>query len=214
MIATNGNFLATAIVVIAWFSFAIVMLRRPKPPESVVSPSAPATLTRTRDRRSMIGIALQGVAYAVVWSLPRFGFARMIVETQHGTWGPLSAIWLAIIAALMVSGVALARSAIYTLGKQWTVVATVGQGHSLVTSGPYARVRHPIYTAMLFLLIGTGLAMSGALQLSVALVVFSLGTAVRVRIEERLLEATHGAEFQAYRRRVPAVIPRRPKAGR
>jgi protein-S-isoprenylcysteine O-methyltransferase Ste14 len=81
-------------------------------------------------------------------------------------------------------------------------------GHNLVTSGPYARVRHPIYTAMLLLLIGTGLAMSSLPRLVVALIVFAIGTTQRVRIEEQLLENSHGEEFRAYRERVPAVVPR------
>jgi protein-S-isoprenylcysteine O-methyltransferase Ste14 len=197
--------LATAVVVATWLYFAWVMLRRPKPPGGAV----PATKDESkRDRRSIIGIVLQGLAYAIVWSPPRYGIARLIVQSQRVEWGMLSAVWLGVIATLMVSGVAVARSAIETLGKQWTLVATVGAGHSLITSGPYERVRHPIYTAMLLLLLGTGLAMSGWLQLLIAVLTFSIGTALRVKLEERLLAETHGRQFEAYRRSVPAILPR------
>src|SRR5207247_2783909 len=189
------------IVLAAWFGFIVVMVRRSKPPAD------PATEAQ-RDRRSLVGIALQAAAYAVAWWRPTFAFEKLLLASQSRPWNPLSAVWLAIIAALMVAGVLLARTAIYTLGKQWTLVAQVGERHTLVTHGPYAKVRNPIYTAMLLLLIGTGLALNTPMRLVVALLLFTAGTAVRVHYEERLLRARHGAEFDAYRRRVPAVLPR------
>jgi protein-S-isoprenylcysteine O-methyltransferase Ste14 len=190
---------AIAIVVASWLGFVVVMLRRPKAPGA-------APTERKRDSRSMLGIGLQGLAYAIVWTPPRFGFARA-VGAMNSEWTPLVIAWLLIIAMLMISGVAIARSAIYTLGAQWTLVAQAAKGHSLITAGPYARVRHPIYSAMLLLLIGTGLAMSGPRPFAIALVFFAAGTAQRVRLEENLLETSHGAEFRAYRHRVPAVVP-------
>ncbi|HEU4993816.1 MAG TPA: isoprenylcysteine carboxylmethyltransferase family protein [Gemmatimonadaceae bacterium] len=201
----SPEILATTIVVLSWVAFTIVMGRRPRPPAS--PPAAGAPLAK-RDRRSVIGIALQFVALAIVWSPPRYGIARVIERAQGASHGLLLAVWLGVIAAFMVAGVALARAAILTLGKQWTLVATVASDHALVTSGPYARVRHPIYSALLLLLLGTGLAMSGWLQIVLGVVSFSIGTAQRVRLEERLLAETHGAEFQAYRTTVPAVLPR------
>ena len=189
------------IVLACWFAFIVVMVRRPKAPVD-------ATTKAPRDRRSMIGIAIVGAAYAVVWSRPTFAFVKLVLASQSRPWNLLSAVWLALIAALMVAGVLLARAAIYTLGKQWSLVARVGERHTLVTHGPYAKVRNPIYTAMLLLLVGTGLAASNPVQLAVALLLFAIGTAIRIGSEERLLLARHGAEFDAYRKRVPAVLPR------
>ena len=75
-------------------------------------------------------------------------------------------------------------------------------------SGPYARMRHPIYTAMLIMLIATGVALSGPASLGIGLLLFALGTAQRIRIEEGLLRASFGQEFASYAARVPAVLPR------
>jgi protein-S-isoprenylcysteine O-methyltransferase Ste14 len=61
---------------------------------------------------------------------------------------------------------------------------------------------------MLIMLIATGLAISGPPQLGIAVAVFALGTALRVRAEETLLRAAFGATFDAYAKRVPAVVPR------
>src|SRR5258705_3099981 len=128
---------ATAVVVMSWLSFIVIMITRPNPPRAS-GVDAPAGSKLRRDRRSMVGIALQGLAYAIVWSPPPWGLARILERAQSSMWGPFTAIWLAIVAALMVAGVALARVAIHALGKQWTLVAQTREGHDLVTAGPYA----------------------------------------------------------------------------
>jgi protein-S-isoprenylcysteine O-methyltransferase Ste14 len=58
------------------------------------------------------------------------------------------------------------------------------------------------------MLIATGLAISGPERLAIAVGVFMLGTALRVRAEETLLRAAFGAAFDSYAKRVPAVVPR------
>ena len=60
---------------------------------------------------------------------------------------------------------------------------------------------------MLGMLIATGIAVSYWPALLVALVVFFLGTAIRIRSEERLLRETFGLEFETYARSVPAIVP-------
>jgi protein-S-isoprenylcysteine O-methyltransferase Ste14 len=60
---------------------------------------------------------------------------------------------------------------------------------------------------MLGMLIATGLAIEHWIALPVAVVVFVVGLVIRVRSEEKLLRAACGGEFEAYARRVPAVIP-------
>jgi protein-S-isoprenylcysteine O-methyltransferase Ste14 len=76
----------------------------------------------------------------------------------------------------------------------------------LHTEGPYAVTRHPIYTGILGMLLGTALA-SGLGRL---LAVFLLGVVwveVKVQAEERLLTTVFGEEYQRYRRRVPPAHP-------
>ena len=102
----------------------------------------------------------------------------------------------------------MAVAAIRTLGKQWSYEARLIEGHRLVVAGPYSHVRHPIYTAMLGMMIATGVAFSVWWALLAALVLYAAGTAIRVRAEERLLQEAFGEDFEAYRRYVPAVIPR------
>jgi protein-S-isoprenylcysteine O-methyltransferase Ste14 len=94
-----------------------------------------------------------------------------------------------------------------SLGRQWRIDAGLNPDHALVTSGPYRFVRHPIYSSMLCVLCGTGLLVAPLPLLFVAILVFVIGTEIRVRIEDRLLASFFGERFQAYRQSVPAYIP-------
>jgi protein-S-isoprenylcysteine O-methyltransferase Ste14 len=183
-----------AVVMLCWFAFAAVFIFRKQPPK------AP---DQKRDRTSIPGVALQALAYAIVWSIHRLFFTPLVAGVE---WLELVAAIVAIVAA--VGSVLLIMSAVKTLGKEWSITARMVQDHKLATKGPYARVRHPIYSAMLGMLVATGLAISHWIVLVAAIVVFAIGTWIRVRIEERLLQETFGTQFQEYARRVPAIIPR------
>ena len=77
----------------------------------------------------------------------------------------------------------------------------------MITAGPYAYIRNPIYTGMLGMLIATGRAMEHWIALIAAVIIFAIGMVIRVRAEEKLLRAQFGEEFEDYARRVPAVLP-------
>ena len=185
--------LVFVIVMICWFDFAGIFLQRKK------TPSPP---DQKREPGSLFGVALQGVSYAMVWGVHRTMFTPFI---SHSEPLALAASVLAAIAA--VSSVWLIMAALKTLGKEWSLTARLVEGHQLATSGPYAHVRHPIYTGMLGMLVATGLALSHWGALLGALVVFFVGTVIRVRREEKLLRGAFGEQFEAYARRVPALLP-------
>ena len=187
--------LAFAVVMLSWFAFVVVfaLFLRQK------APSAP---DRKRERTSIIGIALQGVSYAVVWTLRRPPFTS-IVSFRKSVEIAVAVMTM----ALAIGSVWFCSAAVRTLGKQWSITARVLQGHKLITSGPYNVVRNPIYSGMFGMLVATGLAISHWIGLLIAIVVFAVGTAIRVRSEERLLREAFGEEFDAYARKVPAVVP-------
>ncbi|HXF14478.1 MAG TPA: isoprenylcysteine carboxylmethyltransferase family protein, partial [Terriglobales bacterium] len=93
------------------------------------------------------------------------------------------------------------------LAGQLRIDAALGADHRLVRSGPYAVVRNPIYTSMLLVLCAIGVIIAGWKLFVVALLLFVIGTEIRVRIEERLLASHFGEEFQAYKRSIPAYLP-------
>jgi protein-S-isoprenylcysteine O-methyltransferase Ste14 len=78
--------------------------------------------------------------------------------------------------------------------------------HELRTDGPYAITRHPIYTGLLGMLLGTVLlnGLGGSLAL---LIVGGAFLAARIPIEERLMSKAFPDEYARYRRRVPRLVP-------
>jgi protein-S-isoprenylcysteine O-methyltransferase Ste14 len=93
------------------------------------------------------------------------------------------------------------------LGRQWRIDAGLSADHELITSGPYRFVRHPIYTSMLGVLLGTGLLSTPWWLLLPSLLLFVIGTEIRVRIEDNLLASQFGDRFTEYQKRIPANIP-------
>jgi len=184
--------LVFVVVMLCWFVFAGTFLLRNKP----VSPP-----DQKREPASLLGVALQGLSYAIVWAVHRPMFTAMVAPVVVATVLSL----VAMIAA--VGSVWLVMMALKTLGKEWSLTARLVEGHQLATAGPYAYVRHPIYTGMLGMLLATGLAVSYWPALIIALIVFFVGTAIRIRSEEKLLRGAFGEQFETYARRVPAILP-------
>lgn len=160
--------------------------------------------TRKRDMQSWLGIGLQGVGFAMAWSIDRERGAAWWPEA-----GALLAVALPVVAmVLAVASTAFAGAALRTLDKQWSLTARVRGDHELIQRGPFARVRHPIYTALFGLLLATALCLAQAWVLPAAAAVYLVGTHWRAAREERLLAEMFGAQYADYRARVPRLIPR------
>ncbi len=92
------------------------------------------------------------------------------------------------------------------IGRNWSAIVTIKQDHELITTGPYAIVRHPIYTGLLLAFAGSALALGewrGVL--AVAIVFLSLWR--KLGIEERWMREHFGESYQAYSQRVAALVP-------
>jgi protein-S-isoprenylcysteine O-methyltransferase Ste14 len=146
------------------------------------------------DRRARWGIVLEGVAYSLLWQ------NRFWIRSPH-TWRTTLAVIFLALAAL------LSWSSARTLGRQWRFDAGLNVDHELVTSGAYRFVRHPIYSSMLCMLLGTGFMVAPMLILAISTVIFIVGTEIRVRIEDNLLASRFGDRFLEYQQRVGAYIP-------
>ena len=92
------------------------------------------------------------------------------------------------------------------LGRFWSSAVAIMKDHQLVRSGPYRLIRHPLYTAMLGMFVGTAIV-SGQYH---ALIGAGLGAFAywsKIRIEERALSEAFGAEYDDYKRHSSALIP-------
>ncbi|MGA8223557.1 MAG: isoprenylcysteine carboxylmethyltransferase family protein [Candidatus Acidiferrales bacterium] len=163
-----------------------------------------ASKTQTRqDAKSHLGFFLQGVAYAICLCFPRTVFVPFAPASKTA-----EEALCALASAMAIASVWFCYGAARALGKQWALVARVVEGHELITEGPYSVVRNPIYLAMLGMLVATGLAVSRWEALATAIILFFVGTEIRIRSEERLLREAFGAKFEEYARGVPAFLPR------
>jgi protein-S-isoprenylcysteine O-methyltransferase Ste14 len=181
-------------VVVCWFVFALIFQFRKKPPKE--------TETK-RERASYWGIAVQSVGLGCVWLFPRPYFSSILPMPKDAE------IVVSVIAvAIAIASVWLCGAASRTLGKQWSYGARLIEGHELILQGPYAHVRNPIYLGMFGMLVATGLAVGRCWMAIIGAVIFLAGTAIRIRMEEKLLRGTFGAAFDDYASRVPAFFPR------
>jgi protein-S-isoprenylcysteine O-methyltransferase Ste14 len=92
------------------------------------------------------------------------------------------------------------------LGSNWSGEVRVATGHQLIRSGPYRYIRHPIYTAVLGMYCGVALV-SGEIHAPIALVIVALAYWRKIRMEERAMSETFGADHEAYRRETWALVP-------
>jgi len=174
-------YLLIVIGVIVWF-YPFVPAHRGTTAASVVN------------SRSRWGLLLQFLAYALLW--------------QGHFWTRSLPWWRAVVSVFLFALAAvLSWTSSRALAGQLRIDAALGADHRLVRSGPYAVVRNPIYTSMLLVLFAIGVIIAGWKLFVVALLLFVIGTEIRVRIEERLLASHFGEAFQAYKRSVPAYLP-------
>jgi protein-S-isoprenylcysteine O-methyltransferase Ste14 len=115
--------------------------------------------------------------------------------------------WVRVIGAgVLVGSTVFAIWARLALGSSWSIGPQAVADRGLRTDGPYGITRHPIYTGLLGMLVGS--ALLGGLGQAIVIVPVGLVVAwLKIRSEERLLLATFPDEYAAYCERVPAVIP-------
>jgi protein-S-isoprenylcysteine O-methyltransferase Ste14 len=109
--------------------------------------------------------------------------------------------------SLTAAGVAFAIWARWHLGANWSAIVSIREQHELIRSGPYRRVRHPIYTGMLLAMAGTALVlgeMRGLLAFAITLFAFYW----KARKEEAWLTREFGERFNAHVKQTGMFLPR------
>lgn len=104
------------------------------------------------------------------------------------------------------AGAALAVWARIALGKWFSGTFGVKHDHQLITSGPYALVRHPMYTGLVLLAMAQGIAWNSAVTLGFGLL-YLVPFWMHTMIEEQMFASHFGDAWAAYKARVPRLIP-------
>jgi protein-S-isoprenylcysteine O-methyltransferase Ste14 len=107
---------------------------------------------------------------------------------------------------LLLAATAFTIWARVALGTMWSSAVVARADHELRTHGPYAIVRHPIYTGMLGMAAGSML-LAGLGRWTSAVLAAGIVFAIRVPAEDRLMAELFGERYASYRRRVPALLP-------
>ena len=120
-------------------------------------------------------------------------------------WRPgLLPFWLG--AALTVGGLLFAVWAREHLGRNWSRSVSIKQDHELITTGPYAVVRHPIYTGILAGFLGLAIAISQVRGFVVFVLIF-LGFWAKLSMEEQWMRSQFGETYAIYVHRTAALVP-------
>ncbi|HEY3971476.1 MAG TPA: isoprenylcysteine carboxylmethyltransferase family protein [Candidatus Sulfotelmatobacter sp.] len=159
------------------------------------------TKARERSADRLVTVVVVVLAYMLLFS-DRFRIGalelRFVPQEKWIAWVGIAVTWL---------GVAIAIWARYCIGEYWSARVTLKEGHQLIRSGPYAFVRHPIYTGMLLGCVGATLV-AGEWRGIVAVVLLLFAHARKAVREERLLATEFGEEYATYQRSTGFLFPR------
>lgn len=152
-----------------------------------------------RSARSIVGIVVQMLGFFAV------GAGRVRIGLPP-TSGP-ALLQATIVLVLMGITCGLFLASKRAMGRNWSLVARTRSDHELVTWGPFAHVRHPIYSALFAWLIGMAVAFGHYRGLVIGVPLYWIGTALRIVEEEKLLRAHFGTAYDAYAARVKRFVP-------
>lgn len=184
----NSSFLLSS----CWLIFAVVWL--------LAAISTKRTVyreTSARRLRYMVPMILGWVLMVHGYRL-MFPFSVRVIP-QTDVIGMICAI-------LCVAGLAFCLWARLTLGRNWSGIVTLKENHELVVRGPYALVRHPIYTGLLGMFAATALTY-GHLAGIIAIFIVFFSFWIKLNDEEKLMLKQFPDQYPAYQQRVKRIIP-------
>jgi len=129
-----------------------------------------------------------------------------IIPGIDDRWLPESRWLRAAGVAVQVCFALFAVSARRHLARNWSAEVRIAVNHELVRTGPYSYLRHPIYTGMLGMLLGTAIS-SGRLHAVASLLIMAFAYRRKIRLEEEALSGAFGDEFATYQKATWAIVP-------
>lgn len=109
---------------------------------------------------------------------------------------------------LVIGGVVFNIWGRLVLKSSWANQIKIYEGHTLITTGPFFIVRHPLYASLIWICVGGALIYSNALSALITFGIFVPMMYVRAKKEDSLLLRTFGDAFTEYRHRTGMFVPR------
>jgi protein-S-isoprenylcysteine O-methyltransferase Ste14 len=167
-------------------------------------------LTRLRTRRNQADASPElGSVVALVLTFGLgFAGAFRLANVAEGAAIDFARWPIFILGALLVlAGVAFRQWAIFVLGRYFTVYVKVSEGQTVVESGPYRVLAHPSYTGLVMVFLGIGLMLGNWLSLACIVILPTLGTVIRIKVEERALIAGIGEPYRRFLATRSRLVP-------
>jgi protein-S-isoprenylcysteine O-methyltransferase Ste14 len=166
---------------------------------------AARTAAKTTNRESLRSSLPRNAVLALAGALL---FARWFsIGILGRRFLPASAYMQTAGVALTAAGLALAFWARYHLGRNWSSQITLKENHTLICTGPYRHLRHPIYSGILLALLGTVLTV-GLYRALLGLLLAALAFWWKARQEDAWLARAFGEHFEQHRQRTGRLLPR------
>lgn len=178
--------------VVAWYLIRRPYERRAKRVQVV---------SHRRSLSEKVGLAAALIGLGIV---PGFHVATGIPQAADYP----ARVWAVAIGAIaFVGAMWVFRRTHKALGRNWSITLEIRDRHELVSNGPYAFVRHPMYTSFLLMGIGQAFLLSNWVGGLAGLVGFAILFFLRVNEEERMMMETFGPQYRAYMEKTKRIIP-------
>lgn len=178
--------------IIAWYFIRVPFERRAKRVRVVSNRRSPV---------DMFGLASGLLGLAIV---PGFYVATGIPRAADYPARP----WvLALGAVIFLAALWIFRRTHKELGRNWSITLEIRDKHELISRGPYAFVRHPMYTSFMLMGLGQALLLSNWVAGLAGLVGFAVLFFLRVDKEERMMLENFGSQYRAYMERTKRIVP-------
>ncbi|MGO4441469.1 protein-S-isoprenylcysteine O-methyltransferase [Rhizobium sp. RAF56] len=178
--------------VVAWYFIRRPFARRAK------------RLRVVSDQRSMrdrFGLAAAIIGLAIIPGI--YVFTGFPLSADY-LLSPLSVV---IGAALYVAAMWIFRRTHKELGKNWSISLEIREKHELISAGPYALIRHPMYTSFLLMALGQAFLLANWFVGLAGLVGFAILFFLRVDKEEQMMLEFFGPQYRDYMNRTKRIIP-------
>ncbi|MGA7915166.1 MAG: isoprenylcysteine carboxylmethyltransferase family protein [Candidatus Acidiferrales bacterium] len=161
--------------------------------------------TKTTQRLESVGSRILRVFIFLI-AIVLLSITRIPLPWLYVQLWPLGLLpfWLG--AAVTFAGLLFAVWAREHLGRNWSRSVTIKQDHELIATGPYAVVRHPIYTGILTGFLGMAIAIA-QVRGFIAFVLVFLALWLKLRMEEKWMRTQFGEAYATYARQTAALVP-------